>query len=263
LSWRGCSAGAGAAISKNTSVELRNPIPESQAKICIFKMNQGRTMSSPGSHPLAKTIYVTHSGLPLSFKLDWPFRPASSGADFHVLHGEILLENSGGLRALVAVNLSATLREVLPSLEPKDAEGPVINALRKEVDRKQIEFVKSGKLVPLPFSSRHYDFKRNQWIFGKATDEAIARLIERRMYWQTRLVGGDVWLGDATDALYVQTTTDHIAEVAAGLMRQGLFSMARRYATALPTLMDQKERFEAEMGHAVRELEEKHAFERG
>ena len=126
-----------------------------------------------------KTIYVTQSGLPLTFRLDWPFRPATSGADFYVLHSEISLEHSGGLRALVAVNLSATLREVLPSLEAKDAETPIINALRKDVDRKQIEFVKSGKLVPLPFSSRHYDFKRSQWVFGKATDEDISRLIER------------------------------------------------------------------------------------
>ena len=117
-----------------------------------------------------RTIYVTQSALPLSFKLAWPFRMATSGADFHVLHAEITLENSGGLRALVSVNLSVTLREVLPSLEAKDTEGPIINALRKDVDRKQIEFVRSGKLVPLPFSSRHYDFKRNQWVFGKATD---------------------------------------------------------------------------------------------
>ena len=218
-------------------------------------------MSTPAV--LQKTIYVTQSGLPLSFELEWPLRRASSGADFHVLHSEITLENSGGLRALVAVNLSVTLREVLPSLEPKDAEGPVINALRKDVDHKQIEFVKSGKLVPLPFSSRHYDFKRNQWVFGKASDEEIARLIERKVYWQTRLVGGDVWLGDTTEALYVQTTTDHMAEVAAGLMRQGLFTMARRYATALPALMDQKERFESEVAQARSELEQKHAFERG
>jgi len=219
-------------------------------------------MSTPAVVP-QKVIYVTQSGLPLSFKLDWPFRPASSGADFHVLHTEITLENSGGLRALVAVNLSVTLREVLPSLEAKDAEAPVINALRKDVDHKQIEFVKSGKLVPLPFSSRHYDFKRNQWVFGKATDEDIARLIERKVYWQTRLVGGDVWLGDATEALYVQTTTDHLAEIAAGLTKQGRFTMARSYATALPALMDQKERFESEMASARRELEQKHAFERG
>ena len=217
-------------------------------------------MSTP---PSTKTIYVTQSGLPLSFKLDWPFHPSTSGADFHVLHSEITLENSAGLRALVAVNLSATLREVLPSLDAKDAEGPIINALRKDVDRKQIEFVKSGKLVPLPFSSRHYDFKRNQWVFGKASDEDIARLIQRKVYWQTRLVGGDVYLGDPTEALYIQTTTDHVAEIADGLAKQGLFTLARRYATALPALMNQKDRFESEAAHALTELEQKHAFERG
>src|SRR6266550_8783885 len=219
-------------------------------------------MSTPAGIP-QKMIYVTLSGLPLSFRLDWPFRAASSGADFHVLHTEIALENSGGLRALVAVNLSVTLREVLPSLEPKDVEAPVINALRKDVDRKQIEFVKSGKLIPLPFSSRHYDFKRSQWVFGKATDEDIARLIERKVYWQTRLVGGHVWLGDATEALYVQTTSDHVAEIAARIAMQGSFTMARSHATALPTLMDQKDRFESEMARARRELDQKHAFERG
>ena len=33
------------------------------------------------------------------------------------------------------MNLSATVREVLPSLEAKDTEAPVINSLRKEVDQ--------------------------------------------------------------------------------------------------------------------------------
>jgi hypothetical protein len=220
-------------------------------------------MSAPTQTPTPKTIYVTRTGLPLSFKLEWPFRRATSGADFDVLHTVITLENSEGLRALVAVNLSVTLREVLPSLEPKDTEAPVINALRKEVDHKQTEFVKSGKLVPLPLSSRHYSFKLKQWVFGRATDEEIGRMIERKVYWQTRLVGGDVWLGDPTEALYLDTTIDHIAEIAAGLAQQGLFTLARRHATALPALMDQKDRFESEMTAALQQLEEKHAFERG
>ena len=219
-------------------------------------------MTSEQSTP-TKTIYVTRTGLPLSFRFEWPFRHATSGADFDVLHAEITLEHSDRLHALVAVNLSATLREVLPSLDRKDTEAPVINALRKDVDRLQIEFQKSAKLVPMHFSSRHYDFKREQWIFGKATDEEIARLIERKVFWQTLLVGGDVWLGDAADALYLETTSDHVAEVAAGLMKQGLFTMARRYATALPALMDQRDRFEKEMAEAVHQLEQKHAFERG
>jgi len=220
-------------------------------------------MSTLTQNPIPKTIYVTRTGLPLSFKLEWPFRRATSGADFDVLHTVITLENSEGLRALVAVNLSVTLREALPSLEPKDTEAPVINALRKEVDHKQTEFVKSGKLVPLPFSSRHYNFKLKQWVFGKATDDEIACMIERKVYWQTRLVGGEVWLGDPAEALYVDTTLDHIAQIAAGLAQQGLFTLARRHATALPALMDQKDRFESEMAAALQQLEEKHAFERG
>jgi hypothetical protein len=220
-------------------------------------------MSTANQTLISKTIYVTRTGLPLSFKLEWPFRRATSGADFDVLHTVITLENSDGLRALVAVNLSATLREVLPSLEPKDTEAPVINALRQEVDHKQTEFVRSGKLVPLPLSSRHYSFKLKQWIFGKATDEEVGSLIERKVYWQTRLVGGDVWLGDATEALYLDTTTDHIAEIAAEIAQQGLFSIAQGHAAALPALTDQKDRFESEMAEALRQLEEKHAFERG
>jgi hypothetical protein len=138
----------------------------------------------------SKRIWVTLSGLPLMFRLDWPFHQSTSGADFWVLHGDIHLAGSDGLHALVAVNLSQTVREVMPSLEPQDAEAPVINALRKEVDRRQIEFLKSGKLLPVPFSSRHYDFKRQQWVFGKASDELMAEFLERKVYWETKLGGG-------------------------------------------------------------------------
>ncbi len=220
-------------------------------------------MSNQIPTPTSKIIYVTRTGLPLSFNLEWPFRHATSGADFDVLHAAITLEDSSGLRALVAVNLSATLREALPSLEPQHTEAPVINALRKEVDHKQLDFVKSGKLVPLLLSSRHYSFKLKQWVFGMASDEEISRMIERKVYWQTRLVGGDVWLGDPIEALYVDTTPDRIAEIAAALAKQGLFTLARRNATALPPLLDQKARFDSELAAARRHLEEKHVFERG
>jgi hypothetical protein len=220
-------------------------------------------MESNNSQKAAKTVYVTRTGLPLSFNFDWPFRHATSGADFEVLHAVITLENSSGLRALVAVNLSATLREVLPSLEPKDAEGPVINALRKEADNKQLEFVKSGKLVPLPFSSRHYSFKLKRWAFGSASDEEIEKMIERKVYWQNRVVGGAVSLSDPTEALYLDTSSEHIAEIAAGMAERGLFTITAGFASALPALIDRGEHFEAEMSRALHELEEKHAFERG
>jgi hypothetical protein len=210
-----------------------------------------------------KKVYVTLSGLPLSFHFDWPFRKSTSGADFWFLHTDIRLENSDGLHAPVAVNLSATVREVLPSLEPKDLEGPVINALRKEVDRRQVEFVRSGKLVPVQFSSRHYDFKRNQWVFGKAGDEELARLLARKVYWQTRLAGGKVWVGDPTEALYVQSFTAHVLEIATKLKSQGLIELEGEWAMANPELMQRTEQFEGDMRTALEELEKKHAFERG
>jgi len=250
-----------------------------------------------------KKIWVTLTGLPLTIALEWPFHRSTSGADFWVLHGDVRLESSETLHAPVAVNLSATVREVLPSLEPKDAEAPVINALRKEVDKRQIEFVKSGKLVPVAFSSRYYDFTRQKWVFGKAADDAIATFIERKVYWGTKLstehrvpsaesaTGGDtpagrgedgggnqvphfvrndkaverrVWIGDPTDALYLETKPAHLLEVAGRLVAgDGLVRIEGEQAEATAGLMGQAERFEAAMRAAVEELEKKHAFERG
>ena len=210
-----------------------------------------------------KRIYVTLAGLPLSFELHWPFHKSTSGADFWVLHADIRLENSSGLHAPVAVNLSATVREVMPSLEPKDAEAPVINTLRKEVDRRQIEFVKSGKLVPVHFSSRHYDFKRNKWVFGKASDDDVRLLIARKVYWQTRLVGGPVWIGEPAEALYVEASVMHMLEIARSLASEELMTLEGEWASANAALMAQTEKFEADMRLAVAELEKKHAFERG
>lgn len=216
-----------------------------------------------------RRIWVTLSGLPLSFRMEWPFRQASSGADFWVLHGDIRLEGSDSLHAPVSVNLSQTVREVMPSLEPADAEAPVINALRKEVDRRQIEFLKSGKLLPVPFSSRHYDFKRGQWVFGKASDEKMAEFVERKVFWETKLAapqksGARAWIGDPAEAQYLQTTPAHLIEVAARLVAaQGLIRMDGEYAQPTPGLMHQAERFENERRAAVEELEKKHVFERG
>jgi hypothetical protein len=218
-----------------------------------------------------RTIWVTLGGLPLTFDFDWPFHKSTSGADFWVLHGNIRIVSTD-LHALVAVNLSATVREVLPSLEPKDAEAPVINALRKEIDHRQIEFAKSGKLLPVAFSSRHYDFKRQKWVFGKATDDVIANFVKRKVYWQTKtfppgpkesLDGSPakIWIGDPTEAQYLETTPAHLLEVAGRL--SGLLHMEGEWAKASADLMAQTEEFEGAMRAAVEDLERKHAFERG
>jgi hypothetical protein len=226
---------------------------------------ENNQVPDPASNAANRKIWVTLSGLPLIFRLEWPFHLSTSGADFWVLHGDIQLAGSDGLHAPVSVNLSQTVREVMPSLEPKEAETPVINALRKEVDRRQIEFLKSGKLLPVPFSSRHYDFKRQQWVFGKASDEVMAEFIERKVYWLTKLGQQKrVWIGDPADAQYMQTAPSHLLEVAARLVAaQGLLRIDGEWAEMTDNLMNQAERFENARRAAVEELEKKHAFERG
>lgn len=206
-------------------------------------------------------VYVTRTGLPLLIEFKWPFHSSSAGADFWVLHADVKLGNSEGLHAPVAVNLSVTVREVLPSMEPQDVEGPIVNALRKEVDRRQLEFLKSGKLVPVHFSSRYYDFKRNKWAFGRASDEEIATLIARKVFWHSRLLRGNVWLGDPAEALYVETTVLHFLEVARGLAQSGLMTLEGEWASANASMLAQQEKFEAEVKSAFTDLEKKHAFE--
>ena len=208
-------------------------------------------------------VYVTLTGLPLVVQFKWPFHSSTAGADFWVLHADVKLGNSDNLHAPVALNLSATVREVLPSMEPKDVEGPVVNALRKEVDRRQLEFLKSGKLVPVQFSSRYYDFKRNKWVFGRASDDNIRTLISRKVFWQSRLLGGNVWIGDPAEALYVESTVEHILEIARGLAESGLMTLEGEWASANASLLAQAEKFEGEMKTALAELQRKHAFEDG
>lgn len=217
--------------------------------------------SGSSSASAARKIYVTLTGLPLEIDLHWPFHKSGSGADFWVLHSDVKLGNSDGLHAPVAVNLSATVREVVPSLEPNDIEGPVINSLRKEVDRRQLEFLRSGKLVPVQFSSRHYDFKRNKWVFGKASDEQIALLLRQKVFWHTRLLGGNVWVGDPTEALYVESSVDHVLQLARGMAESGLMTIEGEWASANAALMAQSEKFEADMKAARADLDKKHAFE--
>jgi hypothetical protein len=125
--------------------------------------------------------------------------------------------------------------------------------------------VKSGKLKPVAFSSRHYDFKREKWVFGKASDDDIATLIERKVFWTTKL--GDekrVRIGDPTEAQYLETTPAHVIEVAARLVAgDGLVRMEGEWAEATAGLLGQGEKFESAMRSAVEEVEKKHAFERG
>lgn len=207
---------------------------------------------------------VTLQGLPLTITLQWPFQASTAGADFFVLHGDIRLEDGRGLHALIALQMTRTVRDVLSSLESAHTESPAVNTLRKAVDTKELEFLRSPKRLPVPLSSRAYDFKRNRWAFAEAPPEAIKDFILRKAYWETfgrNRPGERVWLADPVDLEYLNTTPAALLEQARGL--GGLLRIEGEHAFATEQLQAQAERVLAAARQAADQLEQKHAFERG
>src|SRR5207244_4682279 len=111
--------------------------------------------------------------------------------------------------------------------------------VRNEDGRSQVEVVKSASLAPVQFSSREYDFKRSKWVFGKASDDDVRLLVARTVYWQTRLAGGPVWVGDPAEALYVEASVMHMLEIARNLASEELMTLEGEGASAKAALIAQ------------------------
>src|SRR4051794_7077354 len=173
--------------------------------------------------------YVTVSGLPLTFEFQWPFHKSTSGADFHVLHGEMKLLDGTGLHTLVAVHVSQVLLEKFPTLEAEHAQSVVINALRKEVETKQLEFLKASKRQPVPLSSRFLNFRTKDWQFMQPNDEQLALMLRDKVYWGAKAQQHHVWMADPCDALYVNRTTGQLMDAARGLQSKGLIALDGEY----------------------------------
>ncbi|HYE24784.1 MAG TPA: hypothetical protein VEG32_06245 [Clostridia bacterium] len=205
---------------------------------------------------------VTLSGLPLVFELDWPFHPSTSGGDFQVLHGSVSLADGSQLKANVAIHLSATMLELLPSLDAAEAQPYVLNALRKWTDRKELEFLKSGKLQPVQLSSRFKNFSTGGWHFESATDAEIEQLLKDKLYWVAgKITGAPVALNDPADALYLGTSTAKLAQAGDRLHALGLLQSVGTLAVPTEALLALSHEFETRASKAFENLQMKHAFE--
>src|SRR5438270_4838611 len=129
--------------------------------------------------PDTRLDYITFYGIPVSFTLEFPFHPSTSGADYYVLHGRVTLEEGSGLHADIAVHMSQTVREALPGVDAKHAEAHAFNAIRKSIDTQNIEFLKSGKRQPIPLSSRQFSVTTEQFIFQNPSDEELGEYLKR------------------------------------------------------------------------------------
>jgi hypothetical protein len=206
--------------------------------------------------------YVTLKGIPLTFTLDWPFHQSSGGADYHVLHGNAVLQDGTERHAALSIHLSQTVKEALPSLEPKDALGPAINTVRKAADTKDIEFIKSTKRQPMSLSSRAFSIITRQFTFQNPSDDQLLAFLKRKVYWAQKLGQGKVLIADPVEALYLTRTTEQLSAAAKTLAQQGMIKLEGDHATATDALLKESSAIEAVMQAALAEIEAKHEFEK-
>jgi len=200
--------------------------------------------------------YVTLGGLPLSFsEFHWPFHRSISGADTHIVHGEIHVADGGthNLHAKIAASVTLTFAEIVPAMEQPYAETFVYNAVRKTIDMGQLEFLKSGNRQPVPVTTRYYSRWQNKFLFTETDDAERLKYLLRKVYWLSGVLGGSkpVWIADPRDAQYLNTTEADLLRMAGDEAGEGLMVLDGEFASATPALMDRAAEYQAALQSAL------------
>jgi hypothetical protein len=209
---------------------------------------------------------VTLRGLPIRLELQWPFHRSEGGSDWHVVHGRLWLADGGELHADIALNLSESINEVLPSRDADLAFWVAVNTARKALDDRQLQLLKSGKRQPVPVSSRCYSLRRQQFTFWHVNPEELDDFVTRKIFWAGGLDRQPVLIADPCDALYLDASDDGMKDKllasAQKLAHQGLVEISGDHARATEALAARGEEFHAAKEKALDDLHAKHAFER-
>lgn len=205
--------------------------------------------------------------MPVRIELEWPFHPSAGGSDWQVVHGRMWLADGGPLHADVALNLSQTVREALPSLDSELAFWVAVNTARKALDDKQVELLKSGKRQPVPVSSRCYSIRSHQFRFLKASPDQLVEFIARKVFWGSGNERRSVLVADPCDAQYLDASDeallDKLRNAAKDLGTRGLVELAGDEARSTDALLAQAAAFETAKEEFLESLSAKHTFERG
>ena len=209
-----------------------------------------------------RSAYLTLSGLPLTFEVQWPFHKSTSGADFWVLHGVAYLEDGSGLRSDFSIHLTQTMHPMMPGVDADTALPYVINVVRRMVDTKDLEFLRSGKRQPIDLSSRFKNFKTGAWYFASASDDEIRELLRQSAYWIVVKLGREKFsVVDEANALYVGSTTENLLRTAKKLESEGWLRLEGDFATATEKTKSDAAEFENLEQENLAKLQQKHAFE--
>src|SRR5262249_12264408 len=208
---------------------------------------------------MSQHFYVTLHGIPLTLNLQFPFHASTGGADYYVLHGNIALADDSGLYAEVSVHMSQVAKEHVNGLDEAATAQAAINSIRKTVDTKDIEFLKSTKKQPVHLSSRMFSIAQNKFTFHSANDQEVAEYLKQKAYWTHKLFSGSAVIADPIDLAYLGTTAEKLIEVARKLAGQGVIRVEGDRMS--PENLNGAE-VEGHTQDALKMLQAKHEFER-
>ena len=222
-------------------------LPQMQAHLA----NQAKRLRNPRPE-----CYVTLAGIPVAFgQFEWPFHRSTSGADTHIVHGEMHLADGGthNLHAKIAASVTLTFAEIVPAMEQPYAETFVYNAVRKTVDMGQLEFLKSGNRQPVPVTTRFYSRWQKKFVFTDTDDAERLRYLLSKVYWLSGVLGNSkpVWIADPRDAQYLNTTEADLLRMAGDEAGQGLIVLDGEFASATPALMARAAEYQAALEAAL------------
>ncbi|MGB8480758.1 MAG: hypothetical protein WCE63_18285 [Acidobacteriaceae bacterium] len=202
--------------------------------------------------------YVTLAGLPIRFAdFRWPFHRSTSGSDTYVVHGVAHLEEgtASPLHAKIAASMTVTFADIVAAPEQPYAESFIYNAVRKTLDRGQMEMIKSGNRQPVPVTTRYYSRWQKKFVFSDTDDEARTDFLALKLYWLSGVLGDSqpVWIADPRDAQYLNTGTDQLQNAAALLASEGFIKLAadQQFAAATPLLLQRAEHYHTVLADAL------------
>jgi hypothetical protein len=151
---------------------------------------------------------------------------------------------------------------MLPNIEMHVALPYVINVVRKTVDTKDLEFLKSGKRQPIPLSSRFKNFKAGTWTFQTANDDQIREFLRQSVYWVGHKMGrGRIDLADDTNILYLGTTKESLLQAGEKLRSAGWIKLEGQFGAPTQLMETHGEEFQQIEQENLAILQKKHAFE--
>ncbi len=169
------------------------------------------------------------------FLIEFPFRVGPGTYDYVHVFTEAGADPI--VEANFSVHLTHTISMTLVSDESVITEPIVINTVREFIDTKKAVFYPKGQhpsdLQIVTLGSADYDYKTEQ--YHKATDEQIADLLKKKVYWLGFRRGNQttsVCIADPYDAVYLGVPTQRLEQAAAILGADGLVEVSGLYAHA-------------------------------